>query len=188
MSQHEDHSAWYVVHTRPHRELMVASLLEQSPTAEVFLPEVFRQGRDKRKLVPLFPNYLFVRLNVHDPDMVRINRTPGVVRLVSFSDRPVPVPDSFIDALRIQVERLNTDGGIATHPFHIGDTVRLTDGPLEGMEALFQGPMDPSQRVAVLLEFMGRLQEVKVDVSQLEAAPPRPPRRTRGKGRRIRVR
>lgn len=188
MSHTEDNAAWYVVHTRPRRELMVAALLEQSPATEVFLPEVFRQRKDERKLTPLFPSYLFVRLNVNDPEMARINRTPGVVRLVGFGDRAQTVPDSVIDALRTQIEKVNAGGGIATHAFQIGDRVRLTDGPLEGLDAVFQGPMEASRRVDVLLEFMGRLQEVKVEVSQLEAAAPRPPRRTRGKGRRIRTR
>ncbi len=187
MSEREDQPAWYVVHTRPRCELMVADLLAQSSVIEVLLPEVFRQGKDKRELAPLFPSYLFVRLNGNDPEMARINRTPGVVRLVGFDNNAQSVPDSVISALRSQVERVNADGGIPAHNFHIGDTVRLTDGPLEGMEAIFQGPMEPSERVAVLLEFMGRLQEVKVDASQLEAAPERPPRRTRGKRRRIRT-
>jgi transcriptional antiterminator RfaH len=185
MSQDEDHLAWYVVHTRPRRELMVAGLLDQSAATEVFLPEAYQQIQNKRKLMPLFPNYLFVRLNVNESETAHINRTPGVVRLISFGDSAQPLPDSVISALRTQLERVNADGGIAAHAFHVGDRVRLTDGALEGLEALFQGPMEPSRRVDVLLEFMGRLQEVRVDVSQLEAVRPRRPRRTRGRGRRI---
>lgn len=91
-------------------------------------------------------------------------RTPGVVRLISFGDRAQPVPDSFISTLRTQLERVNADRGIAAHAFHVGARVRLTDGPLEGLEALFRGTMEPSRRADVLLEFMGRLQEVKVDI------------------------
>lgn len=188
MSHREEGAAWYVVHTRPRRELMVASLLEQLPETEVFLPEVFRQSDDERKLTPLFPGYLFVRLDANDSAMGHIKHTPGVIRLVGFGDKPQSVPDSIIEALRTQVEQVNARGGIAQHPFHVGDKVRLTAGPLEGLEAVFQGPMEASRRVDVLLTFMGRLQEVQVDVSQLEAVPQRPPRRTRGKGRRIRPR
>ncbi|MCB9139502.1 MAG: transcription/translation regulatory transformer protein RfaH [Caldilineaceae bacterium] len=164
---------------------MAAGLLEQSLNVEVFLPEVFQQKQEQRKLMPLFPGYLFVRLDLAHPDSYRINQTPGVIRLVGFGRQALPVPEAVIDALRQRVEQVNAQGGIAAHSFKVGDRVRLTDGPLEGLEALFQGPLTPSQRVDVLLEFMGRLQTVKVEIDHLEAVRPHPPRRTRGKGRRI---
>lgn len=66
--------------------------------------------------------------------------------------------------------------------------MRVTQGPLQGLEAIFQGPMKPTQRVQVLLEFLGQQQKVNVDVEDLErsAAPSvKRERRIRGKRRRI---
>jgi len=199
----DDARPWYVVHTRPRKELLVTSLLEEDRVLEVFLPQVTqtRRGKDgaRTEMQPLFPGYLFVRPNPKetDPDESdkaalnprTINRTPGVVRVVALGDQPQPMDAAVVDAIRQQVEKLDDQGGLPQHPYKPGDPVRLTRGPLQGLEAVFQGPMKPIQRVQVLLEFLGQQQTVDVDVEDLEqsAAPPpaRRERRTRGKGRRI---
>jgi hypothetical protein len=55
------------------------------------------------------------------------------------------------------------------------------------MEAIFMGPMEPSERVRVLIDFLGCLRETEVDLVTLEHANSGPThkleRRTRGKGR-----
>jgi transcription antitermination factor NusG len=95
-----------------------------------------------------------------------------------------------IEALRQQVDLLNAQGGLPEHSFRPGDPVLLTRGPLEGVAALFVGPTTPSERVRVLVQFLGSLREVDVDVETLELpgqhAEFKRERRTRGKGRRIR--
>ncbi len=191
MSDHENDIPWGVVHTRPYKELLAASLLEQSLGLEVYLPEVMRERRGVRKPTPFFPGYLFVRSRLAALEVTRINRTPGVIRLLTWKEAPQTIPAAVIETLRARVDAINGQGGLPSHPYRTGDRVLLIDGPLEGLEAVFQGPMTPSQRVTVLLTFLGQLQEVEVEVEHLEPAPPpppRPPRRTRGKGRRIRKR
>ncbi len=77
--------------------------------------------------------------------------------------------------------------------------MRLTGGPLCGLEAVFVGPLAPAERVRILLEFMGRLNEVEVEAHLLEPAgnsplvadlvpvpAPKRERRTRGKERGVR--
>jgi hypothetical protein len=60
------------------------------------------------------------------------------------------------------------------------------------LEAVFLGPMRASERVRVLIEFLGQLREAELDVSALEKSQPdargKRQRRTRGRGRPIRTR
>jgi hypothetical protein len=61
---------------------------------------------------------------------------------------------------------------------------------MRGLEGIFQGPTEPSERVRILIDFMGSLNRLEVDVDVLEPGPtPQhpPKRRTRGKGRRIKT-
>jgi len=64
------------------------------------------------------------------------------------------------------------------------------DGPFQGLETVFAGPTTPSKRVQVLLNFLGRLTKVEVEVSALEKRAEsvrlKRIRYTRGKGRKIR--
>ena len=181
---------WYALHTRPHCEAQVADLLLEKGI-EVFLPLIWirhrRWGRVER---PLFPCYLFARLDLEVSGLSPIRWTPGLRRVVAFDERPVSIPDQVIAHLRERVEMVREAGGLPSHNFKPGDRVVITRGPLQGLEAVFQGPMRPSERVRVLIEFLGQLARVEVpleDVEQVREQPARrPPRRTRGRGRRIR--
>ena len=190
-AQPDDRSPWFVVHARPWKELLAASLLEEADL-QVFLPQVRQQRRGQMQRAPLFPGYFFVRPRGEGVEFGAINHTPGVIRVVAFGEKPQPLSAAVVEAIRQQVEALEDQGGLPQHPYKPGDPVRVTAGPLEGLEAVFVGPMKPTQRVQVLLEFLGRQQQVEVDVGALEqSSAPQPvkrERRTRGKGRRIKGR
>ena len=183
---------WFVVQSRPRQELLAATAIEVRTHLDVFVPEVLeaRQGRKVPK--PLFPGYLFVRTEPAMLPVRTINKTPGVLRIVGFDGIPRAVETDVVTALRARCQAINADGGLPRHGFKPGDAVRLTEGPLAGLEGIFQGPMTPAERVEVLLTFMRRAQSVQVPPEHLERVanpiepqPQRPPRRTRGRGRRI---
>ena len=183
---------WYVLHTKPRRELLVTSQLEHAEALTIFLPEVIQQGPRGVQPLPLFPGYLFVQVDLQSSAAGRLIHTPGVIGLVGSDRQPTPVAAATIQALQARVQQVNRDGGLAIHPFQIGDAVTFKAGPLQGLDAVFVGPLTPSRRVQVLLHFLGQQQQVEVDVRLLEkgnAHAPQPTdhaqRRTRGKGRRI---
>jgi transcriptional antiterminator RfaH len=179
---------WYAVHCQRQKEWRAAAALETLLGLTVYLPEVRRRYRGQIQHAPLFPGYLFVRANFQIVAHSQINATPGVLRLVAFGDTPRPIPAAAIEQIRAQVRALDTLGGLAAHQFRPGDTVRLKAGPFRGLEAAFQGPMTPSERVRVLIEFLGSLRQAEIDIDDLEgvgSAPPPRERRTRGQGRPI---
>ena len=169
--------------------MLAAGLLETRLAAKIFLPEARQHVRGQLRRKPFFPGYLFVQLDMTQVEMQTINTTPGVIRLVSFGGSPQPVSPRVIHALQQRLQEIDDQGGLPRHRFHEGDRVRLKDGPLAGLEAVFVGPMRPAERVRVLLEFLGQEQEALVPVADLEAASApvaaKRPRRTRGKGRPI---
>jgi transcriptional antiterminator RfaH len=176
------------VYCAPLGERWAAAALEERLGLAIYLPEIRRRSRGKIGPALLFPRYLFVRANLQKVAPRDINTMPGVIRLVTFGDVPMPIPETVIDALRERVDTLNTTGGLE-HRFQSGETVRLKEGPLLGLEAIFVGPLHPSDRVRVLIDFLGCLREVEVAVDTLERTPTIVPtkreRRTRGRGRPI---
>lgn len=187
---------WYALQTKPKAEYQVADLLRLRDL-EVYLPEIkYRKTRKPAKNQPFFPNYLFLRADLTVVELSTIQWTPGLLRLISFDNEPVPVPIEIIDLIRQKLEALNRNGGTPRHDFTPGETVQITDGPFEDMVAIFDQPTSSADRVRVLLEFLGRASRVEVDPADLKkvtpnpdepaAAPQKRPRRTRGRGRRIR--
>lgn len=183
--------SWYVVHTKPRRELLAAGLLADDLGVVVYLPEVLQVVRGRRRSEPLFPGYVFIQADLAAAPLSRINATPGVLRLVTTGGQPQPLPAGEVEVLRERVDALNAAGGMPAHSLRPGDEVTLKAGPLQGLRAVFIGPMRPAQRVRVLLEFLGSLSETEVDVADLEpvsgVSTERRPRRTRGEGRRIKA-
>lgn len=180
-------SQWYVVHCKPMREWQAAGLLEHLLRLTAYVPEVrSRVGREFR-YTPFFPGYLFVLADLQQVNLSNINAIPGVLRLVSFGDMPMPIPEPLIGVLRQKLDSLNAAGGLPAHNFEPGDIARLRYGPLEGLEAVFLGSLKASYRVQVLIDFLGSQRKMDVDVNMLDRPSSTPAfkrkRRTRGKGR-----
>jgi transcription antitermination factor NusG len=169
----------------------VAAAVHERLGRPVYFPLVNHLFRGRLESTPLFPGYVFIYTELQARATSAIHAIPGVLRLLSFGGLPQEVPASIIDGIRERVDRLNAQGGLPAHQFYQGEHVRLTAGPLQGLEAVFVGRMRSSERVKVLIEFLGQLREAELPVSALEKTWSRSktkrPRRTRGRGRPIRT-
>jgi transcriptional antiterminator RfaH len=183
---------WYTLHTKPNQETRVISRLEDLDI-QTFLPLIWRTTRaGTRRQAAFFPCYLFAQLDLGAVAAARWQWTPGLRHIVSYGGVPAVVPPSVIELIQIKVERTNADLLSARSRFKPGDPVRVARGPMTDIVALFERECSPAERVSILLTFLGRTCRVEVNAADLErsASRPalvedRPPRRTRGHGRRI---
>ena len=63
MSVSETSMLWYVIHSKPYREILASSMLEERLDLTIYLPEVKQQYRGQLRMRPFFPRYLFVHAN-----------------------------------------------------------------------------------------------------------------------------
>ena len=159
---------WYVVHTRPQQEMLAASVLQTNLPLRTYVPEVLQSRHGQRRLAPLFPGYIFVQPNAMGLPVTAINRSPGVLHVVTFDALPQSVTCAVVAALRATVERVNAGGGLSQHSFQPGDTVRVRSGPMAGLEGSFVGPLTPAARVQVLLDFLGGRRPLSIAPAELE--------------------
>jgi transcription antitermination factor NusG len=164
-------SEWYAVCTRHQHEKAVSERLA-GIGFDVFLPtyEVVRQWKDrvKRLSLPLFPSYVFLRFGLERrPEVVS---TIGVRSIVTFAGRPAPIPEIQIDAIKRVIENHLQ---VEPHPFlSCGDWVRVTFGPLAGIEGIVirrRGGF----RLILSAELLGRSISVEVDALNVEPLPHR---------------
>ena len=157
---------WYAAYTSANHEKRVAMQLGQR-SVEHFLPlyASVRRWKDRRVRLdlPLFPGYVFVRLALRD--RLRTLQTPGVVRLVGFGGQPTALPDQEIDALRQGLARAIR---IEPHPYlKVGRRVRVTTGPLQGLEGILARKKN-SSRFVISLDLIMRSVAAEIDVAELE--------------------
>lgn len=157
---------WYALYTRHQHEKIVARVLG-SKGIEVFLPlytAVHRwKDRDKKLSLPLFPCYVFFQ----NPSerWQSILTTPGVHSIVGVAKRPATIPFLEIEAIKSVVGSCLK---LEPHPFlHCGDRVRLTAGPLEGLEGLLVRKKS-TWKLVVSVEMLQRSIAVEVDASMVQ--------------------
>jgi transcriptional antiterminator RfaH len=163
---------WYVAQSQPNAELKaLAHLNRQGFTT--YLPRYMKRRRHARRVdhvpAPLFPRYLFVGIDLATQRWRSIFSTVGVSRLVCNGDAPQAVPDQIVAALRARED----EGGLVQldlrPSFRVGDKICVLDGALAGCFGLYECMKD-SERVAVLLDMLGRKVRVSVSMGSVAAA------------------
>lgn len=155
---------WFALQIAARMEMRAASAL-QAKGFEPFLPKykVKRIWSDRVKTLelPLFPGYVFCRLNEGGSGLVVA--TSGVLRIVSFGGKPCPVNEQ--DMLAIQkISCSNAD--VTPCPFeNIGHKVRILEGPLAGVVGIII--RNKKQRLIVSIEMLMRSVAIDVDVEKV---------------------
>ncbi len=161
---------WYVVHTHAQGEARARVNLERQGY-ETWLPLYRRKRRHARRVEtvmrPLFPRYLFVRIDLSADQWRPILSTFGVNHLVGGDTGPRPVSDGIMDNL---IARAGDDGcfDLAVGAFKSGDQVRILEGPFADLEGIFHTEND-DERVMIFLRLMGREVRVTVPNTDIEA-------------------
>jgi len=153
---------WYVVYCKPHKEEQAQFHLRMKGL-DVFFPrlDLLRVSERRRRVIPLFPNYLFVRIHLQT-EVHYVTWSPGVKRLVSFGDRPIPIDERVISFLKQQTD---AEGVIkARSQLRPGQEVEIRGGPFDGLIAIIQDPPDDKGRVKILLKLLSRQISVKLGV------------------------
>lgn len=158
--------SWFAVFTKSHHEKKVSHYFTQQ-RIESFLPlySQVHQWSNRRKVtvqLPLFPNYVFVRIDTRDRGQVL--RVPGVLSMVGRGYDPTPLPDFEMESLRSGLHQRKFE----PHPFLvIGTRVRIKVGPLEGMEGVLLRNKN-NLRVVLTVALINQSVAVEVDASDVD--------------------
>lgn len=158
--------SWYCAYTHPSQEAIANAEL-QARGFETFLPVLTIESLDGTlKSGPLFPRYLFVRLDLEERwQPARYAR--GVSKLLGdmANSTPTPIRTGIIDLIK---DQCNFQSEIKVSPTRVGpgDRARVVQGAFTGFDGLClaSGP----KRVQILLSLFGRPTEVRVDAKDVE--------------------
>jgi transcriptional antiterminator RfaH len=147
---------WYVIRTKQYKERFVG----QSGLAfadDIYVPLISTKkrglGRFVERIEALFPCYVFARFQLAQSHH-RLMRTPGVLGIVCVGGEPAEIDESIVQ----EIKSRERDGLIVLpiQRFQPTQPVTITDGPLRGIEAVFERYLSGAERAAVLLNTIGR--------------------------------
>jgi len=138
---------WYLINTKSNKEFFVKKALTKNlDNVEVYCPKYIKNQKPRA----FFPNYLFSKFN---PNKLfhTIKYTIGVRKIVRGENGPLVVPEKIIKTIKsnekngyIKLKRKNKN-------LKKGDKIRIEEGPLEGVEGIFQEALKDPDRVRILV-------------------------------------
>lgn len=160
---------WYAVFTLPQNEKSAAKHLDIRDI-ETFLPtyetvRVWKNRQRVKTILPLFPTYLFVRINRWE--RVKVLESPGVLHIVGNGRNDISVADTEVEFLRSGLF------GRKVEPYTdlvVGKKVRITAGLMQGVEGILVRKSS-SMRFVLTLNLINQHAAVEVDADALQSVP-----------------
>lgn len=164
-------SEWFVVQTHVNAEAKAArNLLRQG--FEIYLPRYLKRRSHARKIekipAPLFPRYMFVKIDAAIQRWRSIQSTFGVSHLVLNGVDPAMVRSDVIASLKAKEDKSGLIQMDRRASFAAGDKIRVLAGAFADNLGLFEGLGD-RDRVAILLDLLGRQVRVSIDIDLVAA-------------------
>jgi transcription antitermination factor NusG len=161
-------AAWFAVYTTCRHEKRIAQHLTLREI-EHYLPlyRADRKWRDGSRVTvefPLFPGYIFVRIN--RSERVSVLSVPGALAVVGGTGgNPAPLPDAAIEALRAGLR----EHRIEPHPLlRVGESVRIRAGAFAGMTGIVLRKKSGFRIVLTLEQIM---QSIAVELNEEDVEP-----------------
>jgi transcription antitermination factor NusG len=160
---------WFAVQTKPRHEKKVSEILTEKGIQN-FLPlfRAKRQWADRWKWIelPLFSQYIFVRISGSVECRVRVLRTNGVFRLAGESGRGTAIPDEQIADLHTIVNQK-----IPSSPcdgVRIGQRIRIRGGALNGIEGILAA-VENDRSLVISIDLIQKSVAIRIEGFEVEA-------------------
>ena len=166
---------WYVAHTYSGYENKVKDSIEKTVEnrnlsnliAEVAIPteetvEENENGVKRAVSRKIYPGYVFLKMVMTDESWYIVRNTRGCTGFVGPGSKPVPLSDS-------EVERMGVETSVPDIGINVGDTVRITDGSMEGFMGEVLEINSEKRKINVMVTmFGGREMQVEFYFYQVE--------------------
>ena len=166
---------WYVAHTYSGYENKVKDSIEKTVEnrglsnliGEVVIPmeetvEENDKGEKKTVLRKIYPGYVFIKMLMTDESWYIVRNTRGCTGFVGPGSKPVPLSDA-------EVERMGVETAVVDLGIEVGDTVRITEGSMEGFMGEVLEINNEKRKISVMVTmFGGREMQVEFEFHQVE--------------------
>ncbi len=180
---------WYVVHTYSGYENKVKADIEKTIANRhledqilaviVPLQEVveMKNGAKKQAFKKMFPSYVLLNMIMNDTTWYVVRNTRGVTGFVGPGSKPVPLTESEMKSLGIEIPELRTsnDSDVQAQKaplieidVEVGDMVKVSSGAWDGTVGNIKAINKSKQTVTIDVEIFGRATAVEIDFVDIQ--------------------
>ena len=170
---------WYVVNTysghenkvKANLEHRIVSMGQQQRFRRVVVPtDQVIETKDGQKVQTekrVLPGYVLVNMDLDDDAWSLVKNTPGVTGFVGAGSKPVPLSQPEVDRI------LHTGSGAgparpAAVQFSLGESVKVTSGPLSDFDGEIVDVNPDQQKLKVLVDIFERQVPVELSFDQVK--------------------
>ncbi|MBQ9393298.1 MAG: transcription termination/antitermination factor NusG [Oscillospiraceae bacterium] len=169
-----ENAKWYVVHTYSGYENAVKAAVEKAVdnrnlhdmVLKTEIPmetvtEVTESGTMKEVERKVFPGYVLIKMVLTDDTWHLIRNIRGVTGFVGSANKAIPLTEDEVAALGMEKHEIVV-------LYHVGDTVKITDGPLTSFKGVVEEIEPEKNKVRVVVSMFGRETPVELELDQVE--------------------
>ena len=172
-----DNAKWYVLHTYSGYENAVKAAIEKSVANrgledmihKMEIPmetvtEVTEAGVMKEVERKVFPGYVLIKMVLTDDTWHLVRNIRGVTGFVGEANKAIPLTEEEVAALGEEKHEIVV-------LYHVGDTVKITEGPLASFTGVVEEIEPEKNKVRVVVSMFGRETPVELELDQVEVLP-----------------
>ena len=170
---------WYVINTYSGHENKVKANLEHRiesmnqrprfrrvvvPTEQVIETKEGQKVQTEKRVLP---GYVLVNMDMTDEAWTVVKNTPGVTGFVGAGAKPVPLAQNEVD----RILHTGASGGAAPRAqvqFTLGESVKVTSGPLSDFDGEIVDVNPDQQKLKVLVDIFERQVPVELGFDQVK--------------------
>ena len=169
-----DNAKWYVAHTYSGYENAVKTAIEKFVTnrnlqdmiIRIEIPmekvtEVTESGVMKEGDRKVCPGYVLIKMVMTDDTWHLIRNIRGVTGFVGEANKAIPLTEEEVAGLGVEKHEIVV-------LYHVGDTVKITDGPLASFNGTVEEIEPEKNKVRVVVSMFGRETPVELELDQVE--------------------
>lgn len=169
-----DNARWYVLHTYSGYENAVKTAIEKMVTnrgleemiLKVEIPlemvtEVTEAGDMKDVERKVFPGYVLIKMILTDDTWHLVRNIRGVTGFVGSANKAIPLSEEEVAALGMEKREIIVR-------YHVGDNVKIIDGPLASFTGVVEDIEPEKDKVRVVVSMFGRETPVELELDQVE--------------------
>ena len=173
---------WFVIRAISGKEKKVKEMIDTeirrsnmgTYISQVLIPmEKFYQIRDGKKVSKernFFPGYVLIEADLTGEIAHTLKQLPNVIGFLGSEKGGDPVPLRTTEVNRIlgKVDELAESDEANHNPYHVGEGVKVIDGPFNGFNGVIEEINEEKKKLKVMVKIFGRKTPLELSFMQVE--------------------